>query len=172
MMMKSKTPPERLVTKLIKILSEEMRMYNQLLLVLRQKQANIIEGKIEELKSTLTQEQLIIKRAGKTAKVRESSFQELNEALEGAEVKNISQLVEIVETTYAQRLSEIQSSLQQLVKEVSLINEENRYLLDYSIKFVRQAARELIKSSSQFPVYSATGQPGETSGASVIEGKI
>ncbi len=165
---------ERSIVKLITVLSEEMRMYNELLLVLRKKQSSIIEGKLEGLKKAMEQEQAILKHSEAVTKTRKASLKELSEALGMEdEIRTIGQLIEIVESTYAERLSDIHRSLQRIVQEVVLTNEENRYLLNYSIKFVREAARELIKSSEQFPVYSAEGRGGgESSASSLIEGRI
>ncbi|MEE9464256.1 MAG: flagellar protein FlgN [Candidatus Neomarinimicrobiota bacterium] len=173
-MMKKHPAAEHLLARLITVLSQEMRMYNELLLVLRKKQSSIIEGQLEGLKETLAQEQAILKESEAVTRARESSLKEVSEAL-GREdtIQTLGQLIEVVESTYAERLSDIHRSLQRIVQEVILTNEENRYLLDYSIKFVREAARELIKSSEQFPVYSATGKgQGSQSGSSLIEGKI
>ncbi len=165
---------ERLIAKLITVLSEEMRMYNELLLVLRKKQTSIIEGKLEGLKEAVQHEQALLKATEAVAETREASFKEVSDALGREEkIKTLGQLIEVVESTYAERLSDIHRSLQRIVQEVMLTNEENRYLLDYSIKFVREAARELIKSSEQFPVYSAEGKGKERlSGSRLIEGKI
>jgi len=169
-------PPvaERVIARLITVLSEEMRMYNELLLVLRKKQSSIIEGKIEALKEAVQQEQAILKESEAMAQSREASLREVSDALGQEEgIRTLSQLIELVEATYAERLSDIHRSLQRIVQEVMLTNEENRYLLDYSIKFVRDAARELIKSSEQFPVYSAEGRGEEgPTGSRLIEGQI
>ncbi len=165
---------ERLIARLITVLSEEMRMYNELLLVLRKKQSSIIEGKLESLKEAVEQEQAILKHSEAVARTREASLKEVSDTLgRKDEIQTLGQLIELVESTYAERLSDIHRSLQRIVQEVILTNEENRYLLNYSIKFVRDAARELIKSSEQFPVYSAEGMSGkERSGSNLIEGRI
>ncbi|MFB0515234.1 MAG: flagellar protein FlgN [Candidatus Neomarinimicrobiota bacterium] len=166
--------PERLIARLITILSEEMRMYNELLLVLRKKQSSIIEGKLEGLKEAVQHEQAILRESEAVALTREASLKEVSSALgKEEEIQSLGQLIEAVESTYAERLSDIHRSLQRIVQEVILTNEENRYLLDYSIKFVRDAARELIKSSEQFPVYSAEGRGAkEPASSRLIEGKI
>ena len=165
---------ERLIARLVTILSQEMRMYNELLLVLRKKQSSIIEGKLESLREAVEQEQVLLRETEAVAVTREASIKELSNALESEEeIRTLSQIIEAVESTYAERLSDIHRSLQRIVREVMLTNEENRYLLDYSIKFVREAARELIKSSEQFPVYSAEGRDeGGPSSAHLIEGRI
>ena len=91
----------------------------------------------------------------------------------GEDVQSLSQLIAVVESTYAERLSDIHRSLRQILQEVRITNDENSYLLDYSIKFVRDAARELIKSSEGFPVYSAQGKGDEgPAGSRLIEGRI
>lgn len=165
---------ERLIARLITVLSEEMRMYNELLLVLRKKQSSIIEGKLESLKEAVEQEQAILKHSEAVTRTREASLKKVSDTLgRKDEIRTLGQLIELVESTYAERLSDIHRSLQRIVQEVLLTNEENRYLLNYSIKFVRDAARELIKSSEQFPVYSAEGRGGkEPSVPSLIEGRI
>ncbi|UCH63665.1 MAG: flagellar protein FlgN [Fidelibacterota bacterium] len=165
---------ERLIVRLITVLSEEMRMYNELLLVLRKKQSSIIEGTLEGLKETVEQEQSILRKSEAVAATREASLKEVSKALgRDGDIQTLDQLIELVESTYAERLSDIHRSLQRIVQEVILTNEENRYLLDYSIKFVRDAARELIKSSEKFPVYSAEGiGRKEGSGSNLIEGRI
>jgi hypothetical protein len=165
---------ERTIAKLITVLSQEMRMYNELLLVLRKKQSSIIEGKIEDLREAVEKEQVILKETEALASNRETTFNKVREILNSEEeIRNLSQLIQVVESTYAERLSNIHRSLQRIVQEVILTNEENRYLLNYSIKFVREAARELVKSSEQFPVYSAKGSSdqGPTS-SRLIEGRI
>lgn len=172
--MSNRPAADRLIAKLITVLSEEMQMYNELLLVLRKKQSSIIEGKVEELNRAIQTEQALLRRTETLAETREASFKKVGEALEQEEeIQTIGQLIELVESTYAERLSDIHGSLQRILQEVTLVNEENRYLLNFSIKFVREAARELIKSSEQFPVYSATGKGQEAPMHDrLIEGKI
>lgn len=172
--MTTKPIAERTIAKLITILSQEMRMYNELLLVLRKKQSSIIEGKIEDLREAVEKEQVILKETEAIAGNREVTFNKVKEILSSEkEIGNLSQLIQVVESTYAERLSNIHRSLQRIVQEVILTNEENRYLLDYSIKFVREAARELVKSSEQFPVYSAEGSSDQgPTGSRLIEGRI
>ena len=165
---------DRLITRLITVLSEEMQMYNELLLALREKQASIIEGKVQELQKAVHKEQVILKRTKEVADSREASFDEVSAALSNEEeIRTLSQLIQVVESSYAERLSDIHRSLQQIHQQVMLTNEENRYLLNYSINFVREAARELIRSSDQFPVYSASGSDQESqSGSRLIEGTV
>ncbi|MCK4578853.1 MAG: flagellar protein FlgN [Candidatus Marinimicrobia bacterium] len=166
---------DRLITRLITVLSEEMQMYNELLLALREKQASIIEGKVQELREAVEKEQSIISRTKAVSETREAFFKEVSEALsQEGDIKNLGQLIQVVESTYAERLSDIHKSLQEIVQKVMLANEENRYLLNYSIKFVREAARELIRSSDQFKVYSAEGAGTKTPAAtsSFVEGRI
>ena len=165
---------ERLLARLITVLSQEMRMYNELLLVLRKKQSSIIEGQLEDLREAMSQEQTLLQQSEEVAKTRAASLKAVGEALgREDEIQSVSQLIAVVESTYSERLSDIHRSLQQILKEVMLTNEENSYLLDYSIKFVRDAARELIKSSERFPVYSAEGKDDQgTQGSNLIEGRI
>ena len=172
--MKNNPAAEHLIAKLIKVLSEEMQMYNELLLVLRKKQSSIIEGKLGDLQQAVIDEQAVLKKTEEMEQIRSKSFEDLNKALDQDEdVRTLGQLIQLVESTYAERLSDLHASLQKIVQEVLMTNEENKYLLDYSIRFVREAARELIKSSDQFPVYSASGKGQEAPGeSSLIEGKI
>ncbi len=165
---------DRLIARLITILSEEMQMYNELLLALREKQNSIIEGKVHELQEAVHKEQTILRRTKAVAASREASFQAVSAALSGEEeIRTLSQLIQMVESSYAERLSDIHRSLQQIHQQVMLANEENRYLLNYSINFVREAARELVRSSDQFPVYSAAGSDQEgPMGSRLIEGKV
>ncbi|MCH8326925.1 MAG: flagellar protein FlgN [Candidatus Marinimicrobia bacterium] len=172
--MKTNPAVEALLARLITVLSEEMQMYNELLLVLRKKQRGIISGKLEELQQAVIEEQLALKKTELVSTARTKSMQDLNAKLgDDEQVRTISQLIAQVESTYAQRLAELQLGLQKIVNEVAVANDENRYLLDYSIRFVREAARELIKSSDQFPVYSSTGKSTSDAGSvSIIEGTI
>ncbi|MCH8836230.1 MAG: flagellar protein FlgN [Candidatus Marinimicrobia bacterium] len=172
--MSNRPANDRLIARLITVLSEEMQMYNALLLALREKQTSIIEGKVHELQESVHKEQTILNRTKAAAASREESFQAVSEALSGEEeIRTLSQLIQVVESSYAERLSDIHSSLQQIHQQVMLTNEENRYLLNYSINFVRDAARELVRSSDQFPVYSATGSDQEgPMGSRLIEGKV
>ena len=69
-------PVDSILAKLITVLSEEIRMYNELLLVLRRKQSSIIEGKLEQLKETVASEPTILKQTEQLALTREASFRE------------------------------------------------------------------------------------------------
>lgn len=172
--MKNNPAAEALLARLITVLSEEMQMYNELLLVLRKKQRSIISGKLDELQQAVIEEQLALKKTEMVGAARSNSMQDLNAILgDDEQVRTITQLIAQVESTYAQRLAELQLGLQKIVKEVAVANDENRYLLDYSIRFVREAARELIKSSDQFPVYTSKGEGTSGAGSySIIEGTI
>ncbi|MFC1746965.1 flagellar protein FlgN [Candidatus Neomarinimicrobiota bacterium] len=171
--MTSRPSADRLIARLITILSEEMQMYNDLLLVLRRKQSNIIEGKVKELSASIQDEQEILQRTEAIGKSRDEAFRQVSEALGQQEIRKISTLVDLVESSYAERLSDIHASLQRILKDVILTNEENRHLLEYSINFVREAARELVRSSQQFPVYSAEGKGhSRETGGSLLEGRV
>jgi len=172
--MKNNPAVEAILVRLVTVLSEEMQMYNELLLVLRKKQTGIISGKLEELQQAVIEEQLALKKTELVGTARAKSFNDLNAILgDDEQVRTISQLINQVESSYANRLAELQLGLQKIVQEVAIANDENRYLLDYSIRFVREAARELIKSSDQFPVYSSEGVGTSTGGTSSrIEGTI
>ena len=172
--MSTKRPVDPYIAKFITVMSEEMQIYNELLLTLRQKQANIIEGKVEDLQESVNKEQLVLKEQERLEKNRTASMKKIQEIVgSDEEIKNLSQIIKLAESTYAERLSEIHLSLQKIIQEVILVNEENRYLLEYSLKFVRESARELVRASDQVTVYTTEGKGDAGSGSSaLIEGKI
>ena len=172
--MNAKRPVERLIVRLITILSEEMLMYNELLHVLRKKQANIIESKVKELGIMVNKEQNLIAKTQALSETRQTYLKKLSTALEQEpEIRTLGQLIDAVEAKYADRLEDIHESMKRIMSEVKIANEENRYLLNYSIQFVREAARELVRSSTSFPVYSAEGKGREDpSRTGLIEGRI
>jgi flagellar biosynthesis/type III secretory pathway chaperone len=157
-----------IIEDLIAIIQREIDAFDELLDTLREKQRAIVEGEVGRLNSSVRNETRV------TSETRQLEAERIERSKELARELNLvgragvspklSEIIEVVEEKYAERLSEQRELLRSLIHKVQYVNKSNQFLLDYSIKFVEQNIELLLGAAEKGKtVYAKDGKVAHAS---------
>ncbi len=149
---------DQIIEELISVCSREIDAFNRLLSTLHQKQRAIVEGEIDRLKRSMEEEEHLIQETQTLEKERVQRTRDLAEALSLKRLNpRLSEIIDKVETTYAQRLQEQRNLLLSIVERIQNLNQSNQFLLNYSLQFIDNSMRMLFHGQES-PVYKKDGK--------------
>lgn len=150
---------EKIIEQLLLVISKEIDAFNQLLQTLHEKQRAIVEGAIDRLKDKIRAEDEIIRQTKELEAERCNRTQELAKELSLENLDpHLSDIIARVEEKYAQRLHEQRTLLMSLIGEIKHLNKSNQFLLNYSIQFVDNSMRLLLKGNETQSTYQKDGK--------------
>jgi len=150
---------EAIVEQLIAVVSKEIDAFNQLLTTLHEKQRAIVEGEIERLNVSVEEESAIAITAKNLEAERIRSSNRLARKLSMGNLNpKLSEIIENVEQKYAQRLREQRDLLRSLIQKVRTLNENNQFLLNYSLNFIEKSMEILLTGGDPLKIYKPDGQ--------------
>ncbi len=150
---------EHIIEELIAIIAQEIDAFNELLKTLHQKQRAIVEGEIDRLNKSVQVENKIAGQTKSLEAERQERARELAEKLSLETVNpKLTEIIEKVEAKYALRLQEQRELLKSLVGKVQNLNENNQFLLDYSLKFIEKSMELLLNGEEKKKFYQANGK--------------
>lgn len=139
------TPPasfEELKT----VLFAEIALYEELGEVLRQKQRAIVENKLAELRMCMEKEQPLIQEGQVKAEQLEKYIQSL------APHQSKPRLKEVIKNAPESLRPTLERGRQRLIaslEEISRLNRENRFLLNFSLEHIKGIIHLLLKSEDE-----------------------
>lgn len=143
-------------TELKQMLFEEITLNEKLRDVLKQKQRAIIENNLEELRHCIEEEQLLIQATKDKAELLEEYIR--NAASSSAKPS----LKEIIKNAPENLKSPLERGRQRLItslEEISQLNRENRFLLNFSLEHIKGVIHLLLKSEDEnAKLYNYRGQ--------------
>lgn len=146
-----------LIENLITVLKEENEAYEVLLGLSREKTPVIIQGELEALQKITDEEQNVIGRINRLEAKREEYIRDIANVInrDVAELKLINLIALLAKSPAEQKcLAEIHDKLQVTLQQMSMVNEQNRELLQNSMDMVRfdlnllQAARKAPETAN------------------------
>ncbi len=150
---------ESIIEELIAIIAQEIETFNKLLNTLHDKQRAIVEGEIEQLNASVKAETAIASETKTLEEERLARARQLARTLEMEEVDpKLSEIIDKVEKKYAQRLDEQRDLLRALIEKVQVLNQNNQFLLDYSLNFIEKSMELLLTGGQKLPIYQKDGQ--------------
>lgn len=150
---------EHVIEELIAIIANEIDAFNELLKTLHDKQRAIVEGEISRLDKHVQNETRLAKETKNLEAERIERSKELAEELQIESLNpKLSEIIEKVEETYAQRLSEQRELLRSLVQKVRNLNQSNQFLLNYSLKFIEKNMEMLFGEDEAPNIYKKDGK--------------
>ncbi|GEM_PF-3251260 len=144
---------------LIVILSDEVAVYEKLVNVSRRKQKSIVDGKIDELRKYIHEEQALIQNALAIAETRNTHINAVCES-KGVEDKRarLKSIIEIAPSMFAVELKNLRYRLKSNLNQITRVNKENQYLLNASIEYVKGLVRVFLQADDESAtVYSKEG---------------
>jgi len=128
------------------LLKEEIALYEQLIDLLKKKQWAIVENNLEELRFCIQEEQPIIQHTKDNARLLESLLAAIAPSGKKCRLKDVISLAPgSIRTSLERGRQRLIASLD----EISRINQENRYLLNFSLEFTKGMIRLLLSSDDE-----------------------
>lgn len=144
--------------KLLRILDKEIKGYEELVMILSRKQEAIIEGDVDSLRQLVAEEQSLVRKIEGIVKERNRIGMSLSNGKGEKAGVRLSFIIEGAPESYRERLHEIRYKLMSNLEQISRLNRENEYLLNFSIDFVRNMAQLIIEADGEnIKVYNARG---------------
>ena len=155
-----------LMEDLINTLEQECELYEELLVLSRDKTPIIVSGNIAELTRITDSEQVVVDKISALENKRESVTKDIAEVLnKDLESMKLTNLIEMLakQPEEQKRLSEIHDRLREAVGTVRKINEHNQDLITHSLEMV-EFDLNMIQSLRQAPETANYGRRGYGTG--------
>lgn len=151
---------------LINTLEQECELYEELLVLSRDKTPIIVSGNIAELTRITDSEQVVVDKISALENKRESVTKDIAEVLnKDLESMKLTNLIEMLakQPKEQKRLSEIHDRLREAVGTVRKINEHNQDLITHSLEMV-EFDLNMLQSLRQAPETANYGRRGYGTG--------
>lgn len=128
-----------LMENLIHILNQENTEYESLIKLSKEKTPCIIKGKVDELNAITDEEQIIVGRILNIEKSREETIKDIAEVINrDVEQLKLSDLVALLSSRpeEQQALAKVHDQLQQTLKTMVMVNEQNKLLINNALELV------------------------------------
>jgi flagellar biosynthesis/type III secretory pathway chaperone len=152
------------------ILEEEIGCYECLIKIARRKQRAIIEGAVGELRTLVREEQDLLQQAGIVAELRTSRVGDIG-AIYGISERapRLKAVIAAAPPEYAARLEGLRRQFKSCLDQMTVINRENRYLLNSSIDYVKNLVQLFLHSDDEFSaLYDRQGMIASTEGVTKV----
>ena len=155
-----------LIDELIDTLNREDEEYNRLIALSREKTPIIVKGDLEGLAAVTDKEQSVVSVIQKLEKDRMSSMKDIAEVTNrSADELKLTDLIELMKgrPEEQKKLREVHDRLQQTMKTMTSVNEQNKTLLQNSLDMV-QFEMQLLQSMRQAPETADYGKDAYSTG--------
>ncbi len=150
------------INELMDILEREIRIYEELLKVSKDKTEIIAKGKITELDNITKIEQALILNMGKLEAFREKIVNDLSKELRTNPWDlTISELFRYLDKDQTQRFEAYKTKLLSTISEIKTINELNSKLIQNSIDYINFSVNVLSSVPEENNNYGNTGNTNE-----------
>jgi len=163
----------KFIDKFNEILNEQLSLHEKLLSLSQEKKDVLINGSLSNLEKIIKQEHKLIQDVRFLEKDRYAMIQQLAEALKIDVNKiTISFLIDIVqEDATKARLTSLKSNLEEVVRELTEVNELNAKLLKQSLEYIQTTMETITDDPDQEMVYTNPAKSGIRKSRSVFDAK-
>ena len=149
---------EHVLSNLTELVEREVQAFRDLLSLLAQQRDCIVNRRIDDLRSTVEQEESLIEVTRDLERRRREQVEILSNRL-GSPVQSmtLAQVIQAVEGTYAVRLSELRDSLLAMMRKLQTSNERNRFLIEHTLGYVDHHIHLLTGQGAQGTPYTRQG---------------
>lgn len=159
----------KLIQDLTKVVEKEISAFQGLLDALLEQQYSIIEGDAVSVSLSSEEVERMVSRTKQLESERKDKSKVISHHLDSEESLTLTQIIEKVESEYADRLSELKEMFLGLAEKIQTTNKRNRFLLENSLKFVDDSLKLLLQGQNKDVAYGRNGKI-ETSTRSYFSG--
>lgn len=158
---------------LLQILNEELKIYNELLSLSKNKTDIIIKGKVTELDTMVKREQELIVELGNLESQREATVDKIAQQLDinPSEI-TMSELVNRLEPVQAQELRKYQMNLTGILGELKELNDTNSKLIKNSLEFINFSVNIMAGTTNTGNNYGGNGQVNDPGKRNLFDMKL
>jgi len=154
-----KTPESQLLEDLITLLNEQSKAFEQFLTILRGKQQLIVQNDIDALRKCILDEQHLIQKC-RLMSGRLSSFLEkysLHCGVDRGKLR-LRDIIAAAPREQALQLKNLQLRICRDLEQISSLNSENKYLVNFSIEFIKGMVQVFLKEGDpKSQTYTVSG---------------
>lgn len=137
--MKEGSTVASLMENLIDVLNKVNSEYAILLELSRKKTPIIVEGNLEELNKITDEEQIVVNRINRLEEQRKTVLDDIANVInKDVEILKLDNVIAMLkgQPTEQKKLSEVHDNLKTTVRDLKLVNENNRKLLESSLEMI------------------------------------
>ncbi|HPD00752.1 MAG TPA: flagellar protein FlgN [Acetivibrio sp.] len=164
----------RLINDLIDVIEKELKIYEDLLEISKNKTDIIVKGKVKELESITELEQSLIVQIGKLESVREGLVDKICSDIgkDSSTNMTITELIGYAEAPQAERLNSCKEKMTSALNEIKDINDINAKLIKSSIDFIDFSINIMSNINSDGNNYSDNGQVNDSEKKTYFDVKL
>ncbi len=148
----------KLIEELNQVVEKEITAFQGLLDALIEQQHSIIEGDAMSVSLSSEEVERMVSRTKQLESERKDKSMVISQHFDSEESMTLSQIIEKVESEYAERLSELKQMFVALAEKVQTTNKRNRFLLENSLKFVDESLKILMQTQGKEMAYGRNGK--------------
>ena len=158
-----------LVVKLIETINAEIRLFHELLKLLKQEQAAIVEDDLESLDASVAQQHHIAAEAQLLEAERIHVVEELSNWLNMEQGnRTLSRLIGVLESEQSEELAHMRKTLLDLNEKIRATNENNAFLVRQSMRYTERCLDILSGQPAGQNVYGQFGKARKSNLRSVL----
>ena len=158
-----------LVVKLIETINAEIRLFHELLKLLRQEQAAIVEDDLEGIDASVAQQHEIAAAAQLLEAERIQVVEELSNWLNMEQGnRNLGRLIGVLESERGKELAHMRQTLLDLNQKIRATNENNAFLVRQSMRYTERCLDILSGQPGEQNVYGQFGKARKSNLRSVL----
>ena len=162
-----------LITEMISIIREEMKIYNELLSLSKDKTDIIVKGKVNELDNMVKVEQEHIVQLGGLEGQREEIVDKIAKQINISPSElTMSKLVERLDQYQAQELKKYQLNLSSILSELKELNDLNSKLVKNSLEFIDFSINSMAGTAETGNNYGYNGQVNDQRKRNLFDMKL
>ncbi|MCX7923032.1 MAG: flagellar protein FlgN [Clostridia bacterium] len=163
----------QILNELISVLEQEIKVYESILQIARNKTSIIIEGKVAELENIVKIEQSLVLQMGRLENIRENLVEKIstNIGINSSDL-TISELVNHVKGNEVQKLVTCQDSLNNIITDIKNTNEVNSKLIKNSLDYIDFSLNVMTNIGTTSNNYGSTGESGDSKKRSFFDVKL
>ena len=164
----------QLINDLIDILEKELKIYEDILEISKNKTDIIVKGKVKELENITELEQSFIAQIGKLEAAREDLVDKICSDIGKDSSKNITvtELMGYIEASQAERLNSYKENMVSLLKEIKDKNDLNAKLIKSSMDYIDFSINIMSNVSVEGNNYSGKAQINDSEKKTYFDVKL
>ena len=124
------------VQDLIKMVEEEIRLFQSFLDILTSQQQSIANGDLAEILNSKQRAEEIVYKTQNLKKIKDATLAQ--NPIGDRSISSVEQVIPLVESYYGTRLAELRETLLTTIKKVKYASKASRHLLSKSLNFVER----------------------------------
>lgn len=149
---------KELIEQLVSVVAQEAEHCERILALLGNQQRHLIEGNVEELRASVTEQEKAMRRSRELELRRMTLLDDLSRTPQfDGERPGLARLITALSDDYARRLESLRTSMTRSIQQVVKTKEQNRMLIERSLYNINETIHLLASASVTAPEYAATG---------------